>query len=104
MSLPMPVIAFGPSPATYFVAVGMKYYAVGMPDSVRSTASKWPAPEMRWMRYVDTPAQHHNLQWSLRELIFLVSLHSINAYGAWMAQDMYSSNCALLYQHEIFVP
>ncbi|KAF5325110.1 hypothetical protein D9619_009668 [Psilocybe cf. subviscida] len=65
MSLPHPIIVFGPTPGTYFVGVGMKYYAVGMPDSITSTASKWPAVQMRWM--------------------------SINADGAWMVQDMYSS-------------
>ncbi|KAH9484833.1 hypothetical protein JR316_0001735 [Psilocybe cubensis] len=61
----IPVIAFGPRPDIYYIGLGMRYYAPGMPASAQGTISKWPAIQIKWM--------------------------SIDADGAFMARDAYSS-------------
>ncbi|KAF5325109.1 hypothetical protein D9619_009669 [Psilocybe cf. subviscida] len=63
---PVPIIAFGPTPDSYFIGVGMRYYSVGMPDSLAPTANKLPAIQMGWM--------------------------SIDPQGAWMVQDAYHTS------------
>lgn len=46
----VPVIAFGPNEESFYVGLGMSYFAPNMPPSMQSTINKWPAIQIKWLR------------------------------------------------------